>query len=185
MGDSRFTVDDFFIITHLDDTGFGGEEVEKIILSEQEKEDAKYVLKGIGEYIEENKKDFETVFNIGPYDKYIEFVDFKNALEYELDAYYARLSGDFKTMYILKNYLLDKSNMEGQITVPILKSEIYGTEDIPKEIKSQLNCITDFAQFLKDHEEIKLEDKFKEQMKHDEFKEVLEEIEYEIPEKRC
>lgn len=85
-GDTRFTIEDFLINCNLDVQAYGGEPAHlEITLTTEEKEQCEKILVKVGLAIEGEKKDFERIFNVGPYDKEIDFSEVKYGLMNELN----------------------------------------------------------------------------------------------------
>ena len=87
MGDSRFTVEDFLIRCELNLGPYGrdGPVDTRISLNKEEKQQAETMLANIGLAIEREKKEFERIFNVAPYDDTVQFDEFQYGIENELD----------------------------------------------------------------------------------------------------
>ena len=82
----KFTVGEFLNYCDLDKHDFKTVGLDtEVLLTTEEENQAKKALEKVGLAIEEEKKEFEKVFNIGPFDKEVDFSEFKYALEGELN----------------------------------------------------------------------------------------------------
>ena len=191
MGDSRFTIEEFLINWGLDLKPFKHDEIieSKIILSTDEKERAKKLLKEIGNSIVNEKKEFEKIFNIGPYDSTVDFIEVKYGIENDLDQNCANIAGDYKSMNLIRNYLLSESNIHEKgsktkdlISIKLLHVSLFPPEEGVGEIKSKMNLITDFIQFLKENPEVDIDKTFGGDITHEKFDKIMSDYDFQISE---
>ena len=188
MGNAGFTVEEFLIGWNLKLKAFKLDEIveNKIILSTDEKERAKKLLKQIGDSMINEKKEFERVFNIGPYDKTVDFIEIKYGIENDLDQNCANIAADYKSMNLIRNYLLSESDkVKGSgtrnlIDIRFLHISLFPPEEGIGEIKSKMNLITDFIQFLKSNPEIDIDKTFAGDLTHEQFDKVMAEYDFQI-----
>ena len=180
MGDSRFTVEDFLIRCELDLGPYGrdGPIDTRISLNKEEKQQAEKLLADIGLAIEREKKEFERIFNIGPHDEKVEFNEFQYGVENELDEKCARIANDIKTTMLLKNYLLHDSENDDKIKVKLLYMSLFPSGEGKPQLKSRMNVVSDFVEFLKQNRELKVDEEFKGGVSHEQFEKVLDAYEY-------
>jgi uncharacterized protein with von Willebrand factor type A (vWA) domain len=110
-----------------------------VVLRPEEKEQAKKLLIQIGEAMISEKKEFEHVFNIGPYDKTVEFHEFKYGIENDINDQIARIAGDLKSITLLKNFLVENINVNQNIDIKFLFTSLFPTEGDRPELKSKMN----------------------------------------------
>lgn len=132
------------------------------------------------------KKEFERVFNIGPYDKTVDFIEIKYGIENDLDQNCANIAADYKSMNLIRNYLLSESDkVKGSgtrdlIDIRFLHISLFPPEEGIGEIKSKMNLITDFIQFLKSNPEIDIDKTFAGDLTHEQFDKVMAEYDFQI-----
>jgi len=181
MNDTRFTVEEFLTVCNLNTSAFGDGVInQEIILSPDEKEHARKQLIKIGEAIDSEKKEFERVFNIGPYDKKVEFSEFRYGIENDINDSTTKISGDMRSISLLKNYLVENINKDEMIDVKFLINNMFPSGDDKPEVKTKMNCVTDFINFLKESPDIDIEREFKGSISHEEFEKRLDDLGFEM-----
>ena len=175
MGDTRFTVEDFLINWGLDLGAFTNDFSynTKVVLSNEEKERVTKILTDIGLAMEDQKKEFERIFNIGPYDEKVDFSEFQYGIENELGDEIAKIAIDPKSISLLRNHLLYDAEYDDRIKVKFLHSWLFPTGDDKPEVKSRMNCITDFIDFLQKTPDFDFETELK-NVSHEEFDKILD-----------
>jgi hypothetical protein len=177
MGDTRFTVEEFLMNCDLNPKAFGHNAVSKrIILTTEEEEEVKKLLTQIGLAIEDERKEFERVFNIGPYDKNVDFSEFKHGILRELNDESNRIGNDKKSITLLKNFLVEDINKNDKVEIKHLYIHLFPSGEGKPETKTKMNCITDFIDFFKQNPDIEIDKVFKERMTHEEFEKSLQDI---------
>ena len=180
-GETKFTVEEFLINCNLDAKAFGGEKLDvAVVLSPEEKDQALALLGKIGKAIEDEKKEFERIFNIGPYDKQVEFAEFKYGIENELNDDCAKIAADMRSINLLKTFLVENINKDDKVDVKFLYTSLFPGGDGKPEIKSKMNCVTDFIEFIKSTPDVDFEKDFPGMMTHEEFEKKLDEVGFEI-----
>lgn len=96
-------------------------------------------LEKVGLAIEDEKKEFERVFNIGPYDKIVDFSEFKYGLLNELNSECCNMANDNKIIMLLKNFLVEDINKDDKIEVKKLYINLFPSGEGKPETKSKMN----------------------------------------------
>ena len=179
MGDSRFTVEDLLINWGLDLGAFTNDFSynTKVVLSNEEKERVTKILTDIGLAMQDQNKEFERIFNIGPYDEKVDFSEFKYGIENELGDDIAMIAIDLKSISLLRNYLLYDAEYDERVKVKFLYSCLFPTGDDKPEIKSKMNCITDFIDFLQKTPDFDFQTELK-NASHEEFDKIMDAYNY-------
>lgn len=180
MEDKRFTVEDFLLKCHLDIGAFSKDSSynTKIIISNDEKEKVTKLLAEIGQAMKDQNKEFERIFNIGPYDDKVEFNEFKYGIENDLGHDIARIANDPRLMSLLRHYLLYDSENDDKIRTRFLKSSLFPRSDDQPEVKTRMNCITDFIEFLQKTPSFDFEKELRGDISHEEFEKILDSNNY-------
>ena len=178
----NFSVEEFLLNCELKTDEFRTlGQADEIKLTEEEEELVKKNLAAIGSALEEEKKEFEKVFNLKPYDKKLDFSEFKYGLLNELNSECSNMANHSKTLMLMKNFLVSDPNRDSKIDVKHLYMHIFPSGDGRQEIKTKMNCVTDFIEYLKNNPDVDIEEEFLEDMSHQEFREALDDIGHAVP----
>lgn len=140
MDRPNFTVEEFLIKCKLDTDQFQTVGLaDEVILTTEEEDQAKSDLEKIGTAIQDEKKEFEKVFNIGPYDKKLDFSEFKYGLLNELNSDCSNMANHDKTLMLLKNFLVEDVNKDDKIDVKNLYLHLFPLGEGKQEIKTKMN----------------------------------------------
>ena len=82
---------------------------------------------------------------------------------------------------LFKNFLIEDINKDDKINVKTLYMHLFPSGEDKPEIKSKMNCVTDFIEYLKENPDIKFETEFKGTMTHEEFEKSLSDIGFNAP----